>query len=740
MVLISLILMMTSIQIISMLKIKTDVLKIQTLWDEVQVEQSEKLRLENSIRTFLGFGGMIHKLKSAILNNNIEQLESIKSDIHSVETIIQLYLSFQLSNAERYALNDISTVIKKYQQKTDQLLSLFKQNVPQHKLDQFLRINDKPALRGLDILEQYNRNMVKQQGRSYSAHSDKFILLTDLVAQLGYGGLIHHIKNLELRADSYYAIESQNKIDDIRLTLQKFHKMPLALKEEKALSSLMHTANFYQIMLNNLKRPSVDQEIISEVTQSRTDEDAQKALQVLQQHIEIELKGKIFEVGENIHLIQEDINELIKLIIILSVSTLIFFAYIMFKKVIIPLQSITASMVLLARQAHKKEINVKSNQIFEIKQIFRSLRIFKKNELKRRHTEKSLTNMNNTTLQQLVEIKDLQTRSEQKTEQALSLANHLIDLQKSAEHDRNNALENQRKVNTILNTVHDAIITTNKEGVIESINTATELMVGYRESELLGSNITILMTEDMAKQHPIVISEFNKQENSQVPQSSREQLLKRSDGSTFPVEIFLGQSEFNNAITFTAVIRDITQRKKDEEEIQHLVLTDPLTNLANRRHFSQELKRSMESKKRLNLSVGLLMVDLDNFKPINDTYGHNVGDKVLQRVASRLQNITRNVDLIARLGGDEFAIILNSVDDKLDAVTPAKKVIETIMKPMNIDGQIVKVGTTVGISISPQDAMSQEDFVNRADKALYKAKSLGKGQCFSYQNLSDEEK
>jgi diguanylate cyclase (GGDEF)-like protein/PAS domain S-box-containing protein len=738
--LISLILIMTSLQIASMLKIKSDVLSIQTLWDEVQVEQSEKLRLENSIRSFLGFSGMIHKLKNAIINNNIEQLDSIKSDIHSVETIIQQYLTFQISNAERYALHDILTVVKKYQKKTDKLASLFNQNVPQNKLDRFLRINDKPALRGLEILDQYNRNRINNPETTRSISADKFILLTDLVAQLGYGGLIHHIKNLQLRADSYYAIESQNKINEIRITLDKFYKIPLTKEEEKALNSLMRTTNFYQTMLTNLKKPIDSQEKTSIIDSTKTNNEAQKALQVLQQHIEIELKGKIFKVGEKINIIQGSINDLIKAIICLSIITLIFFAYIMFKKVIIPLQKVTLSMVLLARQKHKSEINFTGNQILEIKQMIRSIRIFKKNEHKRRNSEKSLTKMNNTTLQQLEEIKELQLKSEQKTEQALALANHLIDLQKSADFDRTNALENQRRVNTILNTVHDAIITTDKMGKIESINTATEIMLGYRTPELLGKNITMLMSSDTAQEHPNLISEFANQENIDDQNMSRELIIKRADDSTFPVEIFLGQSEFNNEITFTAVLRDITQRKKDEDEIQHLALTDPLTNLANRRHFNQELIRSMEDKKRLNLSVGLLMIDLDNFKPINDTYGHNVGDKVLQRVSSRLHNVTRNVDLIARLGGDEFAIILNSVKDQFDSIAPAKKIIETITKPMNIDGQIVRVGTTIGIAIYPQDAMGLEEFINRADKALYKAKSLGKGQYFSYQDLDEAEK
>ena len=134
------------------------------------------------------------------------------------------------------------------------------------------------------------------------------------------------------------------------------------------------------------------------------------------------------------------------------------------------------------------------------------------------------------------------------------------------------------------------------------------------------------------------------------------------------------------------------------------------------------------------------MIDLDNFKPVNDTYGHNIGDKVLRLVAERLQSVTRNVDLIARLGGDEFAIILNSLSDCFDPLTPAQKVIDTIKQPMEIDGEVINIGATIGISISDKNVTVMEEFIDYADKALYKAKSLGKGRYFSYQDLATDER
>jgi diguanylate cyclase (GGDEF)-like protein len=134
------------------------------------------------------------------------------------------------------------------------------------------------------------------------------------------------------------------------------------------------------------------------------------------------------------------------------------------------------------------------------------------------------------------------------------------------------------------------------------------------------------------------------------------------------------------------------------------------------------------------------MIDLDNFKSINDTYGHSIGDKVLQLVSRRFENITRNIDLIARLGGDEFAIILNNITKNFDPFTVAEKIIDSISQPMDINGQHINIGATIGISVSPEDALNLEDFIHHADKALYKAKHLGKGRYFLYQHLADDEK
>lgn len=727
--LILLILIMTSIQIVSMMSIKEDVLQIQQLSYKVQVEQSDKLRLEKSIRFFLGYGGMIHKLKDFVLQENNNNFDAIKSDLHSAKAMINLYLSFKLSKAERYALNDILMVLDEYEKKYLLFPSFAKQERSIKELDNFFRINDLPALHGLAVIEQHNRldsnNKIKQLY--------KFVLLTDIVSQIGYGGLIQHIRNAQLRREKHHFTESQISLDQLNISIKNYQQMSLVKAEQRALDKLQQTLTIYQTRLDNLiaKQP---------LEIAINDQQSVQALKILNQHIEIELRDKIANVGTTIEQIQRNINQLIQLIILLTVTALFFFSYVMFKKVIMPLQNVTLSMVLLAKNHHKQKIIFYPSQIYEIQQMIRSLRIFKNHKTKKRINEKLLQKVNATTLKQLEEIKTLQSKSEEKTEQALHLANHLIELQKSAESDRKNAQESQRRTKSILNTVHDAIITTNKEGVIESINTATEKMFGYSKAELMNKNINLFIPdENESKLQQTQLNDLL-DKNKLLTKDRRERLIEHANGSTFPVEIFLGQSEFNKEIKVTAVIRDITERKKNEKAIQHLVMSDPLTDLANRRHFNNELQRALDSKERLQLSVALLMIDLDNFKPVNDRYGHNMGDKVLQKVASRLQKVTRQVDLIARLGGDEFAIIINSVNNHFDAITPAQKVIDTLSKPMLIDGETVQIGASIGFAIYPKDALTLQDFINNADKALYKAKDLGKGAVFSYEDLQAQDK
>ena len=791
--LISLLLAISSIQIASMLKIRSDIVKIENRWDEVQIEQSEKLRLENALHTFLGFGVMTHSLRKSIINNDIETYQRIHSDLYAAEGIVKLYLRFKLSKAERYALQDILSVIREYQYKFETLPSSLSKKMSLQSIEQDFLVDDKPALQGLEVLMQFNRESSlhlehyhdnteehddhgihdnSDDNDSHESHDeqdihenedshdaqyahasqddldgynsllgsseDKFILFTDIIASLGYGGLVYNITNYEIKPSDLKAQAAQRCINKSIKLISKFKSLSTTAQEQKALQQIMNLVSKYQRHFNNLKKNNNHYEENEMLLLVQSEKNALQALQIIHKQVEVELKNKVIEVDQRIHSIQTNISTLIVIIILVTIATILLMAYILFQRVIAPLQRVTVSMVQLARQNHKSSVSIYAPQIFEIKQMFRSIRIFKKYENKRRITENSLTKMHDTALQQLAEIQDLQQKSEQKTEQAMSLANNLTELQRIANADRKQALESMRRIDTILNTVHDAIISTDINGDIESINIAAEMMFSCHASEIIGQNISSLIEEEYVTNYHKIIDRLSQKRRVNL-QKGLELLMKRSDGSIFPVEIFLGQSKLNDELSYTAVIRDITQRKKDEQAIQRLALTDPLTSLANRRHFNQELSKSLNNQKRTQTNIALLMIDLDNFKPVNDTFGHNIGDKTLQRIATRLGNIVRNVDHIARLGGDEFAIILNNIKEPLSPSKTAQKIIDSLSKPILIDDQIIQIGATIGISFSPQDATQQKELLSYADEALYKAKSLGKGQYCLYQNVNDDQ-
>jgi len=190
------------------------------------------------------------------------------------------------------------------------------------------------------------------------------------------------------------------------------------------------------------------------------------------------------------------------------------------------------------------------------------------------------------------------------------------------------------------------------------------------------------------------------------------------------------------------VIRDITERKHIEEELQrsnnelklqedhlrYIAYHDALTGLPNRKAFAEELRQSLYWTKNSNYLLALLFVDLDGFKQINDSLGHNMGDLLLITVAQRLNNCLRGSDTVSRLGGDEFTIILRRIPKPDVAAKIAEKILKSIMEPIALEGHNAKVSASIGISIYPDTAHNCETLLKQADSAMYRAKHLGKNR------------
>jgi len=177
------------------------------------------------------------------------------------------------------------------------------------------------------------------------------------------------------------------------------------------------------------------------------------------------------------------------------------------------------------------------------------------------------------------------------------------------------------------------------------------------------------------------------------------------------------------------VMVDNTERKRVEERVQYLALHDALTGLANRVLFFDRLNNAIIAARRKGGAFALLYLDLDDFKPINDTYGHEAGDIALRSVAERLRDCVRESDTVARLGGDEFILLVNDALDEAAAATVAEKVIAALTRPLPIDGCTQRIGASIGIVLYPRHGEDADTLIRHADAAMYGAKRLGKN-CF----------
>ncbi|MBI3896968.1 MAG: EAL domain-containing protein [Gammaproteobacteria bacterium] len=177
---------------------------------------------------------------------------------------------------------------------------------------------------------------------------------------------------------------------------------------------------------------------------------------------------------------------------------------------------------------------------------------------------------------------------------------------------------------------------------------------------------------------------------------------------------------------YRGIGRDITERKIANERIEYLASHDGLTGLPNRAMFSEMLNLAIHSARRYNRYFALLFIDLDRFKNINDTFGHEAGDTLLKEMGTRLEHTLRASDVVARLGGDEFVVLIQEVTDDKHVATVARKILSALIKPIVLLGQECRVTASIGVCLFPQDAQDEQTLMKKADIAMYRAKEEGK--------------
>jgi diguanylate cyclase (GGDEF)-like protein/PAS domain S-box-containing protein len=272
----------------------------------------------------------------------------------------------------------------------------------------------------------------------------------------------------------------------------------------------------------------------------------------------------------------------------------------------------------------------------------------------------------------------------------------------------------------------DGVLITDADGIILSVNPAFTEITGYTAEEAVGQNPRILQSNRHDRA-------FYTSMWKQIMTEGRwngEIWNRRKDGDLYRerMTISMVRDADGEPVRYVSVFNDITTLWRKDEHIKHLAFHDALTDLPNRTLLMDRINQIIINSDREPCNLALLFLDLDGFKLVNDQYGHNVGDDLLKEVAKRLLGLVRQSDTVARLGGDEFIVVLNNPKGIEEIASIATCVVSSINEPMEILGEVLRLGASVGIAMFPADASTSADLIKNADTAMYVAKDSGRNK------------
>lgn len=289
-----------------------------------------------------------------------------------------------------------------------------------------------------------------------------------------------------------------------------------------------------------------------------------------------------------------------------------------------------------------------------------------------------------------------------------------------ARHTQLTLNEREAFSSSIINHAIEGIITTDIHGIIVYTNPAIEKIFGYLSSDVLGRNINILIPDLNYGDYDDIYY------NNKFTDSNKEMLGYHKNASTLPIDLTVSKFYVGETSFLTIILRDITERKCYEEMIKHQALYDSLTDLPNRFLLKERMAIEIAHTKNTGHKIAVMYLDLDRFKLINDTLGHDVGDKLLKKIAQKLQNCVPSNSCVARMGGDEFVILLPGITHEVNVGNIANKILNTIREPLIIDKHTLYLTISIGIAISSYDSDNNEVLLTNADIAMYRAKEKGK--------------
>lgn len=276
----------------------------------------------------------------------------------------------------------------------------------------------------------------------------------------------------------------------------------------------------------------------------------------------------------------------------------------------------------------------------------------------------------------------------------------------------------------VFENISDAVLIADEHNKVVKVNKAFERITGFSADEVIGLNPGFAKS---GRHNPEFYQRMH-QDLQDKGEWQGEIWDRRKSGAVYPKWLTIKKVSSADTPYYIGIFSDITARKQAEDQLRHLAFHDPLTGLLNRNAFLERLDHAIHFSKHMQKMLGVLFIDLDYFKKINDSLGHPLGDKVLDKVADRLRNSILECDTVARLGGDEFIILIENVSETYVLEKVAHNVQKAISEPIAIQGMELHVTPSIGISVYPKDGETGTELIKNADAAMYQAKSGGRNE------------
>ena len=731
---------------------------VETAWIEFSQESVKEEKALGNIATSFGYGGFIHNYKNYILRHDPELAETINSNLDSLDHGIKSYSSLNLSPEQLHALLDLKQVVTQYRTKFELAQSMVAEGKTPSEIDAMVKVDDGPALLAINFLSsQLTDRHIKQIDitektlqQTLSFQRLGRLILIPLVLITG-GILIAFIRKSVLSNEALSASREQffkifdSSPDAMLITnssgiiIQVNKKTPelLGYDEEELMGQSVEkliperyrdrhqgqrTSAFHSSTQRKIDNTREFSALKKDGTEISIDigigfygsQSEKKAIVILRDITEKKLYEDMLERSQDVLKKAQSVANVGSWEWSIQDNTVKWSDEFFHIHGILPGQveaSYEKYIDFLHPEDRDKIINAINATVIYDKPFKIEHRIVRPDGEERVVMEKGevFRNDKNEPLHMVCAVYDITERKQ--AESQLRLADNVF------KHSG------------------EGIIITDIDRKILRINDAFSSITGYSHDESIGKHPSELLRSG---EHDNAFYQQMWRELNDTGEWSGEIIDRRKNGELFPTWHYMSaiKDEHGDVFQYISIFADITEKKRAEERIQYLAQYDQLTSLPNRALFHDRLQHALTRATRDNEKVGLMFIDLDGFKAINDTLGHQAGDQLLQVVADRLSQSVRAQDTVARLGGDEFTIILEDLTHREDAAIVADKVLASLRHPATICGEEVQPGCSIGISCFPEDGDTPETIIKHADSAMYEVKQHGKNRYQFYNQVA----